>query len=171
MDSSVTAFAGDMWIASGSPDDVREALRGLDDSSGPLLVFDDETGRQIDLDMRPTEPARSRGRPKLGVVSGEVTLLPRHWEWLRAQRGGASVTLRRLVDEAAKTRSGPSDARRAQDAAYQFMTAIAGNRPNFEEAIRALYAREEDRFGALVDGWPVGIRDHAKSLAEPAWHG
>lgn len=169
MENSCTAFAGDIWIATGSSEAVREALRGFDESAGPLLVFDDQSGKQIDLDMRSGEPARGRGRPRLGVVSGEITLLPRHWEWLRAQRGGASVTLRTLIDEAARTRPGPSDARRAQDAVYQFLTAIAGNKPHFEEAIRALYAGDETRFGSLIAAWPVGIRQHALSLAGPVW--
>ncbi|WOK35728.1 DUF2239 family protein [Sphingomonas sp. C3-2] len=169
MESTCTAFAGELWIATGPAADVREALRVFDDpAAGPVLVFDDRTGRQIDLDMRVDEPARGRGRPKLGVIAGEVTLLPEHWEWLRAQRGGASITLRRLIDEAAKAR--PLDAaRQARDATYHFLTAIAGDRPHFEDAIRALYAGQKDRFDALTADWAVGIRDHATSLAQAAW--
>lgn len=171
MDGTCTAFSGDIWIASGAPDEVRETLRAIGTGAdvGTVLVFDDETGRQIDLDMRASEPARPRGRPRLGVVPGEVTLLPRHWEWLRAQRGGASITLRRLVDEAARAAPGLSDARRARDATYAFLSAIAGDKPGYEEAIRALYAGDGGRFGALIADWPVGIRDHALSLAEGAW--
>lgn len=169
MDTTCTAFAGDIWIASGAPDEVRETIRafGDDRETGQLLVFDDETGRQIDLDMRESEPARARGRPRLGVTSGEVTLLPRHWDWLRAQPGGASAALRRLIDDARKhvTR----DPRAARDATYHFLSAIAGDKPGYEEAIRALYAGDEARFGALIAGWPVGLRDHALSLAEGAW--
>lgn len=162
-----TAFAGDVRIVTGSAEDVRTALRSLDPGrSGPLLVFDDETGRQIDLDMREAQPARPRGRPKLGVTAGEVTLLPRHWEWLRAQPGGASTTIRRLVDAARKR---PADARQAKDAAYHFMSAIAGDRPGYEEAIRALYAADRARFDALTGEWPAGIRDHARLLAAGAF--
>lgn len=166
---SCTAFAGDIWIASGAPDDVRETIRALDGdhAAGPLLVFDDETGRQIDLDMRPDEPARPRGRPRLGVVAREVTLLPRHWEWLRAQRGGASVTLRRLIDDAWQKQG--RDPRAARDATYHFLSAIAGDRPGYEEAIRALYAGDQARFGALIADWTVGVREHALSLANGAW--
>lgn len=169
MDSTCTAFSGDIWIASGAPAEVRETIRALGDQreAGPLLVFDDDTGKQIDLDMRESEPARPRGRPKLGVIPGEVTLLPRHWDWLKAQPGGASVTLRRLIDA---TRKGAAPApRTARDATYHFLSAIAGDRPGYEEAIRALYAGDAERFGRLIADWPVGIRDHARSLAEGAW--
>ncbi len=168
MDITCTAFAGDLWIATGTPEEVRAALRTMDPvTAGPLLVFDDETGRQIDLDMREALPARPRrGRPRLGVTAGEVTLLPRHWDWLRSQPGGASTTIRRLVDEARKR---PADARQAKDAAYHFMTAIAGDRPGYEDAIRALYAADRARFEALTGEWPVGIRDHARSLADGAF--
>ena len=162
-----TAFAGDLWIATGSPEEVRAALRAIDPvEAGPLLVFDDETGRQIDLDMRAEQPARPRGRPRLGVTAGEVTLLPRHWEWLRSQPGGASTTIRRLVEAA---RKGPVDPRQAKDAAYHFMTAIAGDKPGYEDAIRALYAADRTRFDALIGEWPVGIRDHVRSLAGGAF--
>jgi hypothetical protein len=167
MDTTCTAFAGDLWIATGSAEEVRTALRAVDSAeAGPLLVFDDETGRQIDLDMRAEQPARARGRPRLGVTAGEVTLLPRHWEWLRAQPGGASTTIRRLVEAA---RKGPADARQAKDAAYHFMTAIAGDKPGYEEAIRALYAADRARFDALTREWPAAIRDHARSLADGAF--
>lgn len=170
MDGTCTAFSGDLWIASGTSEEVRATLRAIGTGAevGALLVFDDETGRQIDLDMRATEPARPRGRPKLGVVASEVTLLPRHWEWLKAQRGGASVTLRRLVDEAAKKTPGLSDARKARDATYHFLSAIAGDKPGYEEAIRALYAGDRERFAALIADWPVGVRDHAASLEADA---
>jgi len=165
MDNICTAFAGDMWIASGSPEDVRQTLRAIGDdrAADPVLVFDDATGRQIDLDMRAELPARARGRPKLGVVAGEVTLLPRHWEWLKDQRGGASGAIRRLIDEARKDAG--ADPRSARDAAYHFLSAMAGNRPGYEEAIRALYAGDAARFAVLMADWPVAIRAHALSLA------
>ena len=74
------------------------------------------------------------------MVAREVTLLPRHWEWLAQQSGGASVALRRLVDQARRGTEDKDRIRRAQEAAYRFMSAMAGNRPNFEDAIRALFA-------------------------------
>lgn len=164
---SCTVFTGDTWIATGSAEAVRDAIRSLraQGDIGTLLVFDDLTGRQIDLDMRPDEPARPRGRPRMGVVSGEVTLLPRHWEWLRAQPGGASATLRRLVDAA--RRQGISGTA-ARDAAYHFLSAMAGNRAGYEEAIRALYAHDAGRFTELTENWPVDVRDHGRDLAA-AW--
>jgi hypothetical protein len=112
----------------------------------------------------PSEP-RGRGRPKLGVVAREVTLLPRHWEWLAAQPGGASVALRKLVEEARKANGDRDRHRTARDAAYHFMSAMAGNLPNFEEASRALFADDRRRFTSLIAAWPADIRDHVVKLA------
>jgi hypothetical protein len=121
------------------------------------------------LDDAPPAP-RGPGRPKLGVVAREITLLPRHWDWLAQQRGGASVALRRLVDEARRTHEGKDRIRHAQDAAYRFMSTIAGNRPNYEAAIRALFAGEPVRFATLIAEWPADIRKHALKLAERAFN-
>jgi len=164
-----TAFAQDMWLATGSRDEVVAALRAMPplDRASDLLVFDDEDGRQIDFDLSepapaPSEAPRPRGRPSLGVVAREVTLLPRHWDWLGEQPGGASAALRRLVDAARKA-EGDGAARR--NAAYRFLTAMAGDRPGYEEAIRALYADDRPGFEALSEGWPSAIRVHAIGLA------
>jgi len=114
----------------------------------------------------PTETVpRGRGRPKLGVVAREVTLLPRHWDWLNAQPGGASVALRKLVDEARRTNSDKDRLRAARDAAYYFMSAMAGDLPNFEEASRALFADDRRRFVSQITNWPEDIRDHVVKLA------
>ncbi len=165
--------------------------------ASPVLVFDDETSVVIDLDLRGTVddvrryaervvesraawPAaaseheeavpgpRGPGRPRLGVVAREVTLLPRHWEWLATQPGGASAALRRLVEEARRTHAGRDRVRRAQEAAYRFMSAMAGDEPGFEEATRALFAGNRAVFEALVAPWPPDLRDHARRLAGPA---
>lgn len=179
-----TAFEGTRLIASGPLAEVALAVKvaSAGDAVASILIFEDATGRAIDLDLRGTdadivarlpdqnrepaaEPPRGRGRPKLGVVAREVTLLPRHWDWLAAQPGGASVALRRLVD-AARRASGERDrTRRAQDAAYHFMSAMAGNLPNFEEAARALFAADRRRFASLIAAWPEDIRNHAIALA------
>ena len=186
------AFLGPHRVAAGALPAVARAAcaaraRAPDE---PLLVFDDE-GRQIDLDLRgtpdeaaarantassatatPTAPAatppRGRGRPQLGVVAREVTLLPRHWEWLSAQPGGASVTLRRLVETARRT-AGENPARVAQERAYRFLNAIAGNLPAYEEALRALFAHDGPRFAQVLAGWPEDIRAHALALAAGAF--
>lgn len=164
-----TVFQEDMWIATGSRAEVVAALRDLPAPAraSDLLIFDDETGRQVDFDLRDAgeaeAPARPRGRPSLGVVAREVTLLPRHWDWLATQPEGASAALRRLVEAARKREGG---GRAAKDAAYRFLSAIAGDRPGFEEAIRALYADDRERFEALIAGWPVGIRIHALALVD-----
>jgi hypothetical protein len=112
--------------------------------------------------------SRGPGRPKLGVVAREVTLLPRHWEWLARQTGGASVALRKLVEEARRTGEVGHRVRQAQEAAYRFMSVMAGNRPNYEEAIRALFAGEASRFEKLIAEWPADVRRHAARLAQGA---
>lgn len=180
------AFCGSSLLASGPLIEVALAVKTALESGAtdPCLVFDDETGRVIDLDLRgskadiiarlsqaDTETAdtaepRTRGRPKLGVVAREVTLLPRHWEWLAAQQGGASVTLRRLVDQARRADDGTQSRRRtAQEAAYKFMMAIAGDLPRLEEATRALFADDAAHFEAQIAGWPTDIRAYATRLA------
>jgi hypothetical protein len=164
-----TAFANDMWLTTGARDEVIATLRTMPpgERASDLLVFDDEDGRQIDLDLREqplAEAPRPRGRPALGVVAREVTLLPRHWDWLAEQPGGASAALRRLVDAARKSEG---DGHGRRNAAYRFLTVMAGDRPGYEEAIRGLYADDRPRFEAHAAGWPKAIRDHAIGLAWP----
>lgn len=162
----ITVFHKDEIIARGSPADASAATRALGPParSSDLLAFEDDTGRQVDLDLvEPTSP-RPRGRPALGVEAREVTLLPRHWEWLAGQPGGASVTLRKLVETA--IRAGRSE-RDCLDAACRFLTVMAGDRPGYEEATRALYAGDRDNFDALCVLWPSAIADYARQLAWP----
>jgi hypothetical protein len=188
------AFEGDRAIASGDLREVARAAKTRLDrrTDASILIFDAGTGAPIDIDFRGGVPdvlarlpemakapvaadeaapsaSRGPGRPKLGVVAREVTLLPRHWDWLAQQRGGASVALRRLVDEARRTYDGKDSIRHAQDAAYRFMSAMAGNRANYEAAIRALFAGEPARFAKLIAEWPADVRKHALRLAEPAF--
>ncbi len=179
-----TAFDRDRSIASGSyvrvALTVKEHVRVYADAA--VLIFDDATGEQIDFDLRgsdedisarivkrfqcaPAETGRAPGRPKLGVVAREVTLLPRHWEWLAEQPGGASVALRKLVEEARRV-ADPNKAQmhKLHQRAYRFMAAIAGNRPNFEEASRSLFANDMSRLSELISDWPADIRDHTLRL-------
>lgn len=160
---SFTAFQGDKRIAQGSREALERELSPLGPHPEGLLVFSDDSGSQTDLDLSGTAPA-PRGRPKLGVTSKEVTLLPRHWDWLGRQRGGASASLRRLVEEAMRADAGG----RNPDAAYRFMSAIAGNLPGFEAAIRALYAGDATGFTVAMIDWPEDIRSHALALARLA---
>lgn len=182
-----TAFEGQSRLASGPLAEVALAVKNATHrAAASILIFDDATGRPIDLDLRGSdadivarlpqttnapEPAadqtapRGRGRPKLGVVAREVTLLPRHWDWLSAQPGGASVALRKLVDEARRTRGDTDRNREARDAAYHFMSTMAGNLSGFEEASRALFAGDRRRFTELIAAWPHDIRDHIVKLA------
>jgi hypothetical protein len=181
-----TAFQGRKRLASGPLAQVALAVKdGIERCPDrPILVFDDATGEQVDLDLRGTEAAilarlasagpgaaeqaaRGPGRPRLGVVAREVTLLPRHWDWLNAQPGGASVALRRLV-EAARTANAAGDkVRLARQATDRFMAAMAGDEPGYEEASRALYAGDRARFEAETAAWPTDVRDHARRLARP----
>ncbi|HYJ31113.1 MAG TPA: DUF2239 family protein [Allosphingosinicella sp.] len=159
----VTAFLGDEIVARGAPSEVVRQLtaRHAPGDLAAIRAYDDETGRVLDLDYRgaagAAAPPRGRGRPKLGVAAREVTLLPRHWDWLSGQRGGASAALRRLVDEA--SRAAPGDEAR-RDAAYRFMADRCGDRPGYEEALRALYRGDRTRFDALVAAWPEPVRDY-----------
>lgn len=164
----VTVFLKHEKVAQGRPEEVAPVMRALQPlaRSSDLLAFDDETGRQVDIDQRPdvTSAPRPRGRPALGVQPKEVTLLPRHWEWLGKQRGGASASLRKLVDEAIRKGRSPQD---RQDAAYRFLSAIAGDLPNFEGAVRELYRGSPAGYDHFTHGWPAAIRDHGRALAWP----
>jgi hypothetical protein len=119
----------------------------------------------------PVEPVEKRGpgRPKLGVTAREVTLLPRHWDWLASQPGGASVALRKLVENALREAEGPDRVRRSREAAYRFMTAVAGDQPGYEEATRMLFAGDWVVFDAAIKAWPSDVRDYARRLAEGSW--
>ncbi|SIO03283.1 DUF2239 family protein [Vannielia litorea] len=165
MEETFTAFEGSRRVAAGSRAELTERLIAAGYRPGaPLLVFSDLTGQETDLDLTgrqmPAVP-RGRGRPKLGVRAKEITLLPRHWDWLARQRGGASATIRRLIDTAMKA----PDTGARRDAAFRFCNAIAGDLPGFEEAMRALYAGKG--FADAVAHWPRDIRAHAVRLAEP----
>lgn len=195
-----TAFEGDRLLQSGPLVEVALAVKAAVKShpSSAILVFDDLTGRVIDLDLRGTQadiigkfaqppqtPAgrnraaqgeeppsvmesvepRGRGRPRLGVVSREVTLLPRQWEWLVAQPSGASATLRRLVDEARRNTGSQQQRRGAREAAYRFMLGIAGDLPGYEEATRALFADNRPKLERWIAAWPADIRAHVLRLA------
>jgi uncharacterized protein len=194
---SCTAFEGSRCIASGNLVQVAKRAKAIidRDRQASVLIFDDFTSEQIEVDFRGTmrdvltrleksaarvesavesqnrDPSAQRGpgRPKLGVVAREVTLLPRHWDWLNCQPGGASVALRKLVEEARRVNSDRDRVRRSQEVAYRFMSAMAGNLPGFEEATRALFAGNPERFNDLVTSWPGDIRDHARKLAGAAF--
>jgi hypothetical protein len=169
-----TAFLGWKRIAAGSLEQMlRQTKAYLRDepSDQSLLIFEDQTGTQVDFDLRGSveevlervapRPLRTGpGRPRLGVISREISLLPRHWEWLETQRSGVSATLRRLIEEARKQDSTESDRRRAVEATGRVMTAIAGNLPGFEEAYRALYSRDHGRLEQCVKEWPQDLREY-----------
>jgi hypothetical protein len=162
---SYSAFSGFDQLASGSLPQVYEACR----HDSAALIFDQETGRVVDIDPRfpPSDEAVRPGRPKLGVTAREVTLLPRHWDWLATQPGGASVALRKLVEEASRNPRAQQRARR--DAAYRFATALVGNAPGYEEAIRALYAGHDEEFSAHIEAWPADIRRALEEMTAEAF--
>jgi hypothetical protein len=171
-----TAFVGTALLASGPLKDVLSSMKNqFDEDPGTLfLVFNDQTGRPVDFNLRGTlsavlekalPPKSPRGRPKLGVVAREISLLPRHWEWLEQQPNGASAAIRRLVDDARKREPDEQRERLAIDATATFLSAMAGNLPYYEEATRALYARDRSRFVELIGGWPADVRQHAQRMA------
>ena len=183
-----TAFAGPGRIASGELRHVALKARQAFVAGRTVLVFEDASGRQIDLPLELPEgellrrlghaesaaepapsPARGPGRPKLGVVAREVTLLPRHWEWLAAQPGGASVALRKLVEDARRVSANGDRRRAAQESAYRFMQVMAGDLPGYEDATRALFAGDVARFEERIATWPEDVRDHAALLAADAF--
>jgi hypothetical protein len=189
-DTAYIAFDDERRIAAGDLPCVARAAKATLDRRGDasILIFDSSTGGPIDIDFRgaiddvlarlpqaPDAPEvagntvlsapRGPGRPKLGVIAREVTLLPRHWEWLAEQPGGASVALRKLVEAARRDRSGQDETRLMQERAYHFMAAMAGDLPGFEEAIRALYAPDPLRFAELIAPWAADVREHASRLA------
>jgi uncharacterized protein len=179
--ATFSAFADDRLLASGPLDVVLTEVKAFDDAKqrGRLLIFDDETGREVDFDLRGTleqvlarahpAPAAPRpGRPRLGVVGREVSLLPRHWEWLEQQPNGSSAALRRLVDEARRQNPGRQRARSLRASASRFLTTMAGDRPLFEEALRALFAGDDLRLERLVRAWPADVKKHALQLAREA---
>lgn len=189
-----TAFEGSRCFASGPLFEVALRAKDLVDRGErePVLVFDDASGRLIEVDYRGTPwqvlerlaaqapvsnsgaapddggphgtGPRRRGRPRLGVVAREVTLLPRHWEWLASQPGGASVALRRLVDEARKRHDAQDQVRQAREAAYRFMQAMAGDLPGFEQATRALFAGDDAGFTIHTATWPADVASYARRL-------
>jgi hypothetical protein len=173
-----TAFSALDLLATGPLTELIPALKAAFDRGDPVpvLIFEDQTGRQVDFDLRgsleealaralPPAPRSGPGRPKLGVVGREISLLPRHWEWLEQQPNGASAALRRLVDQARAEDQGESQARMKIEAAGRFMSGIAGNLPGYEEASRALYARDRARLEEEMAGWPGDIRYHVLYLA------
>lgn len=186
-----TAFVGGRLLQQGSLLEVAQAAKEYlkTESAKSVTVFDDETGRMVEIDYRgsieavlarlrqqqrqaatplPPETTRRPGRPKLGVVAREVTLLPRHWDWLSRQPGGASVALRKLVEEARKAARSRDRRRGSQEAAHRFLQAVGGDRPGFEEATRALFAGDAPAFAAHLAPWPADLRAHAQRLAADA---
>ncbi len=183
-----TAFAGNRRIASGTLSEVALKAKWVIDQGeqGPIIIFDDQTSEPIEVDFRGTSDEitqklgnranvtvavaekRGPGRPKLGVVGREVKLLPRYWTWLDGQPGGASVALRKLVEAAKRSNHEKDRARQSREAVHKFMYAMAGNLPGFEEASRAFYRRNQERFDQIAELWPPDVRDHARKLVAGA---
>jgi len=186
-ETECTAFSGTQKIARGNVVDVIPAVKAFFEKSGesPVLLFDNTTSAPIEIDFRGSteeilsnianfsegseEKPANPGRPKLGVISREISLLPRHWEWLSLQPKGASATLRTLVEEAKKKTAPQDEIRKAQNSLHAFMTAMAGNMPGYEEALRALYSGDHTRFGEAISAWEKDIREHTETLAKKAF--
>ncbi len=179
MDACFVVFHGHQRVAVGSQLEAALAAQALTGEPG-VLIFDPQ-GRSVDFDLsggpdavrvrlQPEEAApRGRGRPKLGVVPREVTLLPRHWDWLAGQPGGASVALRKLVEAARRASEGPDRIRSSRDAAYRFASAMAGDLAGFEEAMRCLFAGDDTGFEARIEAWPSDIAAQLRTYAAEAF--
>ncbi len=178
-EATYTVFVGDDLLAAGALGQVLPVMKDrFDEDPGTgFLTLEDHSGRQVDFDLRGSlaqvlaaiDPPPRRpgpGRPRLGVVSREVSLLPRHWEWLEAQPQGASAALRRLVDAARQQDQGPFLRRQATDALGRVLTTLAGDRAGYEEASRALYAGDLKRFSALIAPWPAAVVTYLQSRAQ-----
>lgn len=183
-DVTCSAFDDRRLIARGPlAEVVRATKQALDaGAAGSILIFDDRTSQLIEVDFRGSldevmarlpgpapAAARGPGRPRLGVVAREVTLLPRHWDWLGQQPGGISGALRRLVENATRQQEPQARARQAQEATDRFMRVMAGDLAGYEEASRALYRGEQQRFAELTATWPADVREHLLKLAADAW--
>jgi hypothetical protein len=187
---SCVAVTGERIVAHGGVAEVALAVKAAlqADETLSVLVFDAQAGRLIDFDLRGSDEEvigrltsehedkdettkRGRGRPKLGVIAREITLLPRHWEWLGAQPGGASVALRKLVEAARMRDDQHVNVKHQQQVVDRFMCAALGNQPHYEDASRALYARNRDKFFRLTEEWPIELRDHVRWLAQPVFEG
>ena len=178
MEERYVVFRGAQRVAVGTRVDAGLAAHALTGEPGVLVFGPDGRGVDFDLSgtaedvaarLAPAEAPRGRGRPKLGVVAREVTLLPRHWDWLASQPGGASVALRKLVEAASRAAAGPDRLRTAREAAYRFASAMAGDLPGFEEAMRALFAGDDTAFEARIEAWPADIAAQLRTYAAEAF--
>lgn len=186
--STYSAFDGPKLLFQGELSDVvlkiKKHLGSAINSS--ILIFSDETGRTMDFNFQgskqdvmkrlevftspeTTGPTRGPGRPRLGVVSREVSLLPSHWEWLATQPGGASATLRRLVEETRKKSSQKMSVKQIQERTYRVMSVLAGDLPGYEEALRALYKKDRKTFNSQIEKWPKDIQQHLIEMSKPAF--
>lgn len=187
---AATAFNNTNKLANGPLIEVIMAMKTaiIENQNAKILCFLDENGAMIDFDLSGSneqiiarlltqfkapstseqieiiETQSKAGRPKLGVIAKEVTLLPRHWEWLGAQNGGASATLRRLVEIAAKESIGIAARKNAQNATYRFLQNIAGDFENYEEVLRAIFADDFEKMRNLMKNWPQDIQNYAQKL-------
>lgn len=149
-------------IADGPRDAAARAAKAAEAAGGPHpVVIDCASGEPVDLDISAPAP---RGRPRLGVTAREVTLLPRHWDWLARQPGGASAALRRLVETARKETSAADARRERRDAAYRAMRTLAGDLPGFEEAARRLFADDRTGLVSQIAPWPADVVDLVRDL-------
>ncbi|WP_333850394.1 DUF2239 family protein [Leclercia sp.] len=176
---TLTAFWRQRQIAHGTLSELLQQIQSINIHRESVFIFNDRSGKRLDIplngdiadilavypELAETRVVKSRGRPKLGVSAKEVTLLPRHWEWLATQPGGASATLRRLIDQARKTGEPADNKRQRHDRAYHFMYEIAGDLPDYEASLRALFADDEAAFTACIGNWPQDIRQYALRLA------
>lgn len=179
-----TAFDNTSIIAHGSLRDVilkTKKILGKSENSS-FLIFSDSTGKTIDFNFQGTEKEILKrleifvsnsdekielarpGRPKLGVISREISLLPRHWEWLATQSSGASSSIRNLIEDAIKKSTSKVSLKQQQEKVYRVMTTLAGDLDGYEEAIRSLYKRDRESFIKFTKGWSKDLRSYLEKL-------
>lgn len=185
---SYTAFGNEKLIAHGSLDEVVLKIKRWNDknTTASLLVFNDFTGKTMEFDLRGSEKdvlqkiemfipqdvsavSPGPGRPKLGVITREVSLLPQHWEWLASQPEGASAALRKLVEGAKKNLVMKESVKQVQERAYKIMSILAGDLPQYEEALRSLYRKNEENFKQHIAMWSPDIKDYVIKIAAPVF--
>ena len=94
----------------------------------------------------------------------QIRLFHRHWSWLEAQPGSIDARLRQLVEQAARDPGGQYRTTAIKEACYWYMRDMAGDRPHFEDAVRALFANDTARLEQQMASWPCAIREHVTGL-------
>lgn len=169
--NTYTAFVGNTRLITDSLLNVALAIKNQQHDSAPILIFEDQTGKQIDVNITGSESdiqqryaeletVKKVGRPKLGVISREITLQQKHWDWLDLQNSSASAVIRKLIDQELNNAQSESNIMMTKQTTDRFMSAMLGNMPNYEEATRALYQGNKEGFLELIQDYPNDLKEY-----------